>query len=277
MCISDRCITIQGRTFNLETGYEWSCIINEREDQGLSLRFKWHQYLPYSTLTLSFVEQRDQSAFFLKNAANSRKLTILDRRRRDVVQFEMIDSENFMVEMQSGEFWDETYWTMLNKEGMILDTDKKMMDLLNDTHWTSVESTVWRSSEDGSKKVSIVLMAQNVVREDSKMTFKQTMRLHRQKKQRSDAAEREDDHMPEIGVIVMDLESKKVHFAQKYDKDKITEVVWPYTCTNQGEKENYEENKKHHESEQRKNLSAMKSNKVQCKVVLPEFDIEAKQ
>ena len=44
--------------------------------------------------------------------------------------------------------------------------------------------------------------------------------------------EREDDSMPEIGVIVMDLKSKKVHFAQKYDKDKITQIVWPYPCTN---------------------------------------------
>ena len=32
MSISDRCITIGGRTFNLETGAEWSAMISERED-----------------------------------------------------------------------------------------------------------------------------------------------------------------------------------------------------------------------------------------------------
>ena len=83
--------------------------------------------------------------------------------------------------------------------------------------------------------------------------------------------------MPEIGVVVMDLKSKKVHFAQKYDKNKITEVVWPDTCTNKGEKVDHTEDKKHHASEQRKNLSAMKSNKVQCKFVLPEFDEKNQQ
>ena len=55
---------------------------------------------------------------------------------------------------------------------MIHDTDKKMMDLLNETHWTSVESTVWKSPKDERQKVTIVLMAQNVIREDSKKTFK---------------------------------------------------------------------------------------------------------
>ena len=111
----------------------------------MSLRFKWHQYLPYSTLTLTFVEQKDNSAFFLKNAANSRKLTILDRRRRDVTKFEMIDTQNFLTQIQYGTFYDDTYWTMLNKEGMILDTDKKMMDLLHGTQWTSIESNTWFS------------------------------------------------------------------------------------------------------------------------------------
>ena len=158
MCISDRCITISGRTFNLETGYEWSAIINEREDQ--SLKFRWHQFLPYSTLQISFVQSKqNSSAFLLKNAPNSRKVNLVDRRNRDITVFDMIDSDNFLVQMQYGEFYDDTYWTMINKEGMILDTDKKMMDLLNDTPWTSVESTVWRSAKDNRKKVSIVLMA----------------------------------------------------------------------------------------------------------------------
>lgn len=40
MSISDRCITINGRTFNLETGYEWSAIIHQREDHELD--FQWH-------------------------------------------------------------------------------------------------------------------------------------------------------------------------------------------------------------------------------------------
>ena len=97
---------------------------------------------------------------------------MVDRRSRDITVFDMIDPDNFLVQMQYSEFYDDTYWTMINSKGIILDTDKKMMDLLNDTPWTSVESTVWRSSKDDRKKVSIVLMAQNVVREDSKMTFK---------------------------------------------------------------------------------------------------------
>ena len=99
-------------------------------------------------------------------------MNLVDRRNRDITVFDMIDPDNFLVQMQYGEFYDDTYWTMINKEGIILDTDKKMMDLLNDTPWTSVESTVWKSPKDNRKKVSIVLMAQNVVREDSKMTFK---------------------------------------------------------------------------------------------------------
>ena len=144
MCISDRCITISGRTFNLETGYEWSAIINEREDQ--SLKFRWHQFLPYSTLQISFVQSKqNSSAFLLKNAPNSRKVNLVDRRNRDITVFDMIDSDNFLVQMQYGEFYDDTYWTMINKEGMILDTDKKMMDLLHGTQWTSIESNTWFS------------------------------------------------------------------------------------------------------------------------------------
>ena len=57
----------------------------------------------------------------------------------------MIDTQNFLTQIQYGTFYDDTYWTMLNKEGMILDTDKKMMDLLHGTQWTSIESNTWFS------------------------------------------------------------------------------------------------------------------------------------
>ena len=119
MCISDRCITISGRTFNLETGFEWSAIISEHQDQNLKCR--WHRFLPNSSLSLTLVESKEESAFVLKDAPNSRKLTLFDRRQSDVRLFEMIDNSNYLAQIQCSDH--HSYWTMLNKKGQILDID----------------------------------------------------------------------------------------------------------------------------------------------------------
>lgn len=68
---------------------------------------------------LTYVKNKKgaKHAFLLKNAPRSRKLNMLDRRRRDVTMFEMIDKNNFIAQIQFGELIEDTYWTMLNREG----------------------------------------------------------------------------------------------------------------------------------------------------------------
>ena len=48
---------------------------------------------------LTYVKNKKgaKHAFLLKNAPRSRKLNMLDRRRRDVTMFEMIDKKNFIA------------------------------------------------------------------------------------------------------------------------------------------------------------------------------------
>ena len=96
-------------------------------------------------------------------------------------------------------------------------------------------------------------MSQAVERKDHKFSQNKTIRLIRQKKEKSKAVVNDDDHMPEVGVIVLDLQSKKVHFARKFTKEKIIDVVWPHVCTNKKDKD-FEEDKKYHESQVKLNL-----------------------
>ena len=48
-------------------------------------------------------------------------------------------------------------------------------------------------------------MSQAVERKDHKFSQNKTIRLIRQKKEKSKAEVKDDDHMPEVGVIVLDL------------------------------------------------------------------------
>ena len=153
MSICDRCITVGGRTFNLQTGYDWSAVIQERDDDNIN--FNWHQYLPYSNFMITYAESSIESkvgnrenqnqaniesetikAFIFKNAPSSRKINMLDRKRRDVIMFEMLNKSNFLVRIQSKK--DESYWTLLDRGGHILKMDDRLQSILDGGNWTSI-------------------------------------------------------------------------------------------------------------------------------------------
>ena len=74
--------------------------------------------MPYSNLMLTYVRSKKGSHnFLLKNAPRSRKLNMLDRRRRDVTLFEMIDKSTYLAQIKFDELGEDHYWTMLDREG----------------------------------------------------------------------------------------------------------------------------------------------------------------
>ena len=97
MSISDRCMAVKDKTFSLKTFYIWNYItskIKKVDEDAIineqSIKIVRTENLPFSHVQIAFAKKDDDKAFLLKNDPSSRKLTILDRRRRDVKRFEMI-------------------------------------------------------------------------------------------------------------------------------------------------------------------------------------------
>ena len=63
---------------------------------------------------------------------------MLDRRRRDVTLFEMIDKSTYLAQIKFDELEEDNYWTMLDREGQILKIDPEMHDILNNNDWLSL-------------------------------------------------------------------------------------------------------------------------------------------
>ena len=110
-----------------------------------------------------------------------------------------------------------------------------------------------------------VLMAQKVNRtkelqeHDKIVSSMTTRRLTR--KNVLNAHDRADDScMPQITVIIMDLKTRKVDYSKHFSKLDIYNAVWPRE-EEEGDDEAYKRAKV-------LNMAAVRSNRVQCKVVL---------
>ena len=81
-------MTVGGKTFSLNTFYKWNYITSEEaEDDQMTvdpIKISHSSNMPFSHVQIAYAKSKKDRAFLLKNDPASRKLTILDRRRRDV-------------------------------------------------------------------------------------------------------------------------------------------------------------------------------------------------
>ena len=73
--------------------------------------------MPYSHQQIALLQQGELYALALKNDPSSRKRATLDRRRKDVIFFEMLGDELILVKLKGDE--NEHYWTLFDTKGNI--------------------------------------------------------------------------------------------------------------------------------------------------------------
>ena len=106
LCLSDRCISILGKTYNYMTGHNWDYIYKDSgevlndsstEEKGcVSL----NQPMPFSQQHIALFRSNGKFALVLKNDPSSRKLCTMDRRRKDILAFEMISNDLILVKLK---------------------------------------------------------------------------------------------------------------------------------------------------------------------------------
>ena len=74
----------------------------------------------------------------IKNEPGSRKLITLDRRRKDTLNFEMINDRMALIRMRGDE--NNNYWTMINIAGHMIPLPQKMQDILKICDWEEIQT-----------------------------------------------------------------------------------------------------------------------------------------
>ena len=82
----------------------------------------------------------------VKNQVSSRRLRTFDKRCRDVILFNRINS-NFILAKLRGE--ERSYWSLMDTYGNIKKIPKDMLDILKKNDWSSIQSSSIKGS--GSK------------------------------------------------------------------------------------------------------------------------------
>ena len=86
MCVSDRCLTINGITINYITGVKWGQQSNFTES------------VPFTNIQISI--PKSKLAFEVKNEDSSRKLVTFAHRQRDVLLFELLDNQTYLAKLK---------------------------------------------------------------------------------------------------------------------------------------------------------------------------------
>lgn len=95
MCVTNRCLTIKGTHFSLETGFEWDFVFKdfEEENDGKELRIPFSQNMPDSTMQIALARRGDKKAFLVKDEPSSRRIRTFARHEKNVVQLEVISEK----------------------------------------------------------------------------------------------------------------------------------------------------------------------------------------
>ena len=73
----------------------------------------------------------------IKNEPSSRKLITLDRRRKDALNFEMINDRLALARMKGDE--NVNYWTMLDIAGHMVPLPQEMQNILKICDWEELQ------------------------------------------------------------------------------------------------------------------------------------------
>ena len=148
--ISHRYLSIGGRTFNVDTGFDWDFNFNGTLEKSENDRTQVHrlEQPPLSPMQVALcevkrpnesAEESEERDLVLRIKYNpcSRLMTLLDFRRREVLLFEMINENRILFKLKGTD--NQSYWTLMNTAGFILDMPQKMKETLAMKDWNSLQ------------------------------------------------------------------------------------------------------------------------------------------
>ena len=128
--MSDRCISIYGKTYSYQTGQCWDYIFQGNENVKNSKQMYVRNFnMPFSHQQIGELHTQDKSAFCIKNDPSSRKICMLDRRRKDALLFEMLCPDRSLVKLKGDQ---KKYWVMFDKCGFMQHLPAGMQGVLED-------------------------------------------------------------------------------------------------------------------------------------------------
>ena len=137
--ISDRCISIHNKIYNYHTGYKWNFIYegSEHATQSDQCVLRLHN-LTFSHLQIALVKTKstNEYSFYLKNEPSSRKICTLDRRRRDILKFDMVNDKLVLARLKGD---GENYWTLLDSNGNVKNFPKLIKEVFAKKQWESIQ------------------------------------------------------------------------------------------------------------------------------------------
>lgn len=134
--VTDRCLTIKGKTLNYRTGFEWDFMANFSESQSIPAVMS--ENVPFTNLQIALFRDEKKEAFLIKNEPGSRKRITFAHRQRDVLLFEMINCNLMLAKMKGQEGLENNYWTLIDAFGNIQAIPQKMKEILELRNWTKI-------------------------------------------------------------------------------------------------------------------------------------------
>ena len=116
----------------METGNSWSFIPDSFVPYEPDTEVLQVQNMPISHLQIALATQKSdrdnlisdrKPLFLIKNAPSSRRLTTVDRRRRDVVLLTVISEDLILIKFKKKK---GSYWSLMDASGYILPIDERL-------------------------------------------------------------------------------------------------------------------------------------------------------
>ena len=157
MSITDRCLSIKGKNYSVQTGYEWDYqfegLVEDSVYKKTNVLFL--ENLPFSSLQIALtddpVDEGHNMSIEFKPNPSSRLLMMLDVRRKDVLMGHMISEERVLFKLKGSHGKD--YWTLMNDRGYIVEMPKEMEKLLDKPDWISLRISKIKTKGIREKKI----------------------------------------------------------------------------------------------------------------------------
>lgn len=140
--VTDRCISIKGYTYNIQTGHSWSFFVGENSKpiEIHSVENCFCSSLQVAQAVEGESESDKSLVLLFKMNPSTRRLCTLEKRCHDVLLLELITENLLLIKLQSnGE--DKSYWTIIDTEGITHALPLELEKLLNGDSlhdWTNI-------------------------------------------------------------------------------------------------------------------------------------------
>ena len=140
--MTDRCISINGKVFNVKTGHEWEFFYTGSSVKNSSQQIVALESLPFSIIQVGLLtdsEEGKNSALLFKFDPSTRKVCTLGQHRKDVQLFQLLNENLMLIKFREDDFRPDTnYWTMMSVQGQIQEIPEDLNKILTAQDWSSM-------------------------------------------------------------------------------------------------------------------------------------------